>query len=290
MEAWFEKNVLEPDFPFRLFINEGYTSVPHHWHDEIEIIYMVEGGVRVGVNNNIYNLLEGDIFIIGSGDIHYFLPEYNKSSRVVIQFNLSIFDNIASGIEERQRLRPLFHRSKRLSSFWGKEVKDDVEKQIKELIREYNEKKEGYKLALKARLYDLVVLLLRKVPIETLTFEEDSKQRDVLRRLENVFEFVENNYISDITLEDAAKEAGFSVYHFSRFFKQNAGMTFGQYLNNFRITKAEWFLINDDDNITEIAFKSGFNSVKTFNRVFKEIKKCSPTEYRKKQNMRINEQ
>lgn len=288
MEAWFEKNVLEPNFPFRLFINEGYLSVPHHWHDEIEIIYMIEGGVKVGVNNNMYNLQEGNILIISSGDIHYFLPEYNKSNRVVIQFNLSIFDNLTSGMEERQKIRPFFHRSKRLSSFWEAAVKYDMEKQIKELIREYSERKEGYKLALKARLYDLVVLLLRKVPMETLTLEEESKQRDILNRLENVFRFVENNYSSDISLEDAAREAGFSIYHFARFFKQNTGITFGQYLSNFRITKAEWMLMNNDYSITETAFKCGFNSVKTFNRVFKELKNYSPSEYRKKQNMRIS--
>lgn len=288
MEAWLEKNILDPDFPFRLFLNEGSYPASHHWHDEIEIIYMIKGGVKVGVNNKTYNLKEGDILLISSGDIHYFLPEYNHSNRVVIQFNLSIFDNFFSVINERKEIRPLFDRSKRLSSDWHIKVKQEMEKQINGIIEEYNCKSPGYKLALKARLYDLIVLLIRKVPIENLTSEEENKHREVLNRLENVFQYVENNYGLEISLTDAAKQAGFSVYHFTRFFKQNTGITFIKYLNTFRITKAEWLLLNNDLSITEIAYRCGFNSVKTFNRVFKELKSLSPTEYIKKQKMRIN--
>lgn len=281
MEAWFEKNVLEPEFPFRLFMNEGKFSTPHHWHDEIEIIYMLEGSVKCGVNSTLYNIEKGDILIISSGDIHYFLPEYSNSNRLVVQFNLSIFDNLTSGTSEKKEIKPLFHRSKRLSRMWDIKVKTAMVEQIKELIKEYNMQKEGYKLALKARLYDLVVLLIREVPMETITKEEETKQQEILNRLENVFQYVENNYSSEISLEKAANEAGFSIYHFARFFKQNTGITFSQYLSNYRITQAEWMLMNNNDSITEISYKCGFNSVKTFNRVFKDIKKCSPTQYKK---------
>jgi AraC-like DNA-binding protein len=288
MEAWMEKNILEPEFPFRLFINEGTLPVPHHWHDEIEIIYMIDGGVKVGINDKTFYLNEKDILIIGSGDIHCFLPEYRKSNRLVIQFSLAIFDNTVSPINERKEIRPIFDRTKRQSSEWSFEVKLQVEKQIQELFREYERKEEGYKLALKARLYDLVVLLIRKVPIEARSIEEENKKKEVLGRLENVFQYVENNFAEDISLEDGAREAGFSIYHFTRFFKQNTGITFGQYLSHFRITRAEWLLMSSGDNITEIALKCGFNSIKTFNKVFRDLKSCSPSQYRKKQNMRIS--
>lgn len=131
MEAWFEKNVLEPDFPFRLFINEGSCPVAHHWHNEIEIIYMIEGSVKVGVNDKMYNLMKGDILLINSGDIHCFMPEYNQSNRIVIQFNLSIFDNIDSAISDKKEIRLLFDRSKRLSRYWDSDVKAEMEEQIR---------------------------------------------------------------------------------------------------------------------------------------------------------------
>jgi AraC-like DNA-binding protein len=287
MEAWLEKSLLEPNFPFRLFIDDGIRPVSHHWHDEIEIIYMTNGSVKVGVNDKTYDIQAGDILLISSGDIHCFLPDYSAGRRIVIQFNLAIFDSAVSIVSERKEIRPLFDCSKRLSTEWKAEVKKEMESQIRGIVEEYNRKDEGYKLALKARLYDLVVLILRKVPMERLSSEEENRHREALGRLENVFRFVEENYLTDITLEEAAKVAGFSVFHFSRFFKNNTGITFGQYLSSFRITKAEWLLMNNEDSITEIAYKCGFNSIKTFNRVFKQLKGYSPTEY-KKQNMRIS--
>ncbi len=286
MEAWLEKNLLEPNFPFRLFFDEGKYPVSHHWHDEIEIIYMIQGRVKVGVNNKTYDLEAGDILLISSGDIHYFLLECTTANRIVIQFNLAIFDNFASIMSERKEIRPIFDCSKRLSTEWSQDVKIEMENQIMGIAKEYNQKEEGYKLALKARLYDLVVLLLRKVPMESLSLEEESRHRETLSRLETIFGFVEDNYLADITLEQMAKVAGFSVYHFARFFKGNTGITFGQYLSNFRITKAEWLLMENEHSITEISYRCGFNSIKTFNRVFKQLKGYSPSEY-KKQNMRI---
>jgi AraC-like DNA-binding protein len=100
---------------------------------------------------------------------------------------------------------------------------------------------------------------------------------------------VEEHYKEDITLECISKYAGFSSYHFTRFFKESTGISFGQYLRNFRITKAEWHLINSGETIAQAAYKSGFNSIKTFNRVFKDVTGRSPTDFRKDANTAINE-
>jgi AraC-like DNA-binding protein len=285
MVAWMQKNVLEKNFPFKLFFDNGVCGCNPHWHDEVEIIYIVEGTVKAGVNNCIYILNSGDVLLIGGGDIHYFLP-VNGSNRVVIQFNMSIFQNLTSADEEKRAIRPVFDNTNRISSRWPPDAKYDIKRQVKGLIGEYTKMQDGYKLALKARLYDLVVVLLRKVPIDKNFNGQETRQKENLRRLENTFTYVEENYQSEIKLEDAAFAAGFSLYHFARFFKQNTGMTFVQYLNNFKVTKAEWLLMNEQAAITDIAFKAGFNSVKTFNRIFKQIKGHTPTEY-KKQNMRI---
>ncbi len=61
-------------------------------------------------------------------------------------------------------------------------------------------------------------------------------------------------------------------------------MTFGRFLSSFRVKVAEKYLLEEDLTVTDIAFKCGFNSIKTFNRVFKIIKGCTPTEIRKRNN------
>ncbi|MGH4122280.1 MAG: AraC family transcriptional regulator [Clostridium sp.] len=279
MQVSLEKTVLEQDFPFRLFFNDGNTSTHHHFHEDIEIIYLVEGNLKVMVNKDTYNLVFGDILIIGSGEIHCFFKEKEASSRAVIQFRMSIYDNFLSGTKDNRTIKPMFIHSKLLSH--GSEVHALMEKQIQEIIEEYGNNKEGYKLILKARLYDLAVILLRYMPKTVYSPEDESRQMERLKKLDMVFAHVEKNYQNHIGLDEISKVAGFSKFHFTRFFKENTGMTFLEYLNNFKITKSEWYLMYDSNSIIEVAYKSGFNSVKTFNRVFKNLKGSAPMEYRK---------
>ena len=75
--------------------------------------------------------------------------------------------------------------------------------------------------------------------------------------------------------------AGYSKYHFSRLFSEYTKETFCDYLNLRRIKAAEELLLNDSLSVTEIAMQSGFSSIATFNRLFRSLKGCSPSEYRK---------
>lgn len=279
MQGSFEKTVLEADFPFRLFFNDGYGSVPHHWHEDIEIIYLVKGNIKVGISNDTYNLSVGDILIIGSGEVHCFFEEIECSSRAVIQFRMSIYDTFLTGSKDNRIIRPMFNHSMHLTS--GTEIHALLQSQIKDIINEHNEKKEGYKLFLKARLYDLAGILIRNIPKGEYSPEAESSQKERLQKLDKVFQYVEMNFQNRIDLQEISRVAGFSKYHFTRFFKENTGVTFVDYLNNFRIAKAEWFLMYDEGSILDVAYKSGFNSVKTFNRVFKYLKGCTPMAYRK---------
>ncbi len=279
MRGSLEKTVLEPDFPFRLFLNDGYASTPHHWHEDIEIIYLVEGNVKVGIGNDLYHLKVRDILLIGPGEVHFFLKEMKASNRAVIQFRMSIYDTFLSGSKDSRTIRPMFTHSKYLTP--GTEMHSLMEKQIQQLINENTAAKEGYKLIMKARLYDLAGILIRYMPKCEYSAEAESNQMERLQKLDKVFQHVAQNYQLNINLQEISKVAGFSIYYFTRFFKENTGVTFIYYLNNFRITKAEWHLMEERDSITEVAYKSGFNSVKTFNRVFKQLKGCAPMEYRK---------
>jgi len=261
---------------------------PHHWHEEVEMIYVMEGSLKIGVNNETYSLEPRDIFLIGSGDVHYFPTQLKqKNKAAIIQFRVSLLDNFSIFTGDRRFARLLLSNSKRLGSDWGILIHEELEKQILFLADEYKGKKAGYRLAIMARLYDIVVTLIRQIPMELISDDDRKKHLNRLERLEKVFQHLENNYDKDISIKNVASVANFSMYHFMRFFRETTGMTFGQYMSNFRIGKAEWHLVHTEDPITEIAFKSGFNSIKTFNRVFKKLRGCSPSDY-KKQYLRSN--
>ena len=97
------------------------------------------------------------------------------------------------------------------------------------------------------------------------------------------------NYISchcteDLSLEEVASLVGFSKYHFARLFKQFANISFYKYVNKKRIATAETLLINPQLSITEVALRSGFSSPSAFIRMFKIVKSCTPTEFRRMYN------
>lgn len=277
MEAWHQKNLTDEQFPFNLFITD-ILEFPPHWHEEIEIIYVLEEELVIGLNSEIFHLKPRDIFLINSGEVHFFDTPPKKSQRIILQFELSLFQSLANTLRERKPVSPLIAFDSPQSK-----VHHDLEQQLLAIAHEYSLELPGYQLAILARLYDLAVILLRQVPTEPYSSLERNKHLKRLERLEQVFNYVERNHTRAITLAEVAKAANFSVYHFTRFFKETTGMTFTQYLNNYRINQAIKFLTETTDPITEIAFKSGFESIKTFNRVFKQLKGCSPSAFKKQQ-------
>ena len=94
--------------------------------------------------------------------------------------------------------------------------------------------------------------------------------------------FVSANFRKPFSLEDMARELGVSKYVVSRIFSKTFHCNFNQYLNDARIGYAIGRLENTNDTITDIYLDSGFKSQRTFNRVFKERYKSSPSEYRQR--------
>ncbi|MEZ0536541.1 helix-turn-helix domain-containing protein [Caldicellulosiruptoraceae bacterium PP1] len=280
MQALHELNILEKDFPFRLFFTES-IEFPPHWHEAIEVVYVIEGNIDVGVNNELFKLDSKDILIIGMGDVHYYKSNKYWNKIVVIQFDLDFYNTISNYISDRKYSKLLLSKTRKFDYKEHYNVHKELENQIISLIEEYNKKLDGYKMAIKARLLDILVLLLRNIDNYICSVEKIKKHFAKLERLEKIFDYIENNYHKDISLDEIAQVANYSTFHFTRFFKQVTGMTFSQYLSIYRIKRAEWLLINKNLSIAEIAMNTGFNSIKTFNRVFKNIKGCSPTEYKK---------
>ena len=270
-----EINPVNSDFHIRGFKVRS-LDWPPHWHDEIEIVYVLSGKLEMYLGKKRYILNEKDIMLINSGDIHHYTKCENEM--IIVQFGLSMLDTMFIPIFANRRFLDPHIRYENQNT---KKYSDIIVKHIMEIVDEYDKKLPGYETILKARIYDLQVHLVRNLPTEDFTDQEIKTKCNRQQRLEKVIQFVEDNYTENITINEAAGIANYSVYHFARFFKETTGMTFEQYLRMYRLRKAEEFLFVTDDLITEIAYKVGFNSVKTFNRNFKEKYGCTPSIYRK---------
>ena len=278
MAIYLEMPELDKDFPFRILVNDGDILTTPHWHREVELIYVTKGTISLGIDDVPYKLSEGEIAFIGGGLIHYVLASPG-SERFVYQFDLSYF---TAGNKENLDLQKLFAEVLPISPQWQREDEATVRRLLEAMNLESEKQETGYQFALRAELFQLITLLLRNVPKQAKQSKKIKKlaTQDVLEKLDVIFSYVEAHYQEELTLQNIAEVSGYSSFYFTKFFKKNTGKTFLTFLNEYRIDKAKWLLINSDLPVSEIITQTGFESDKTFCRLFKSSMAMAPLEYR----------
>lgn len=116
-----------------------------------------------------------------------------------------------------------------------------------------------------------------------MTITNKEIRADYKNRMNQVFEFIDENLESDLSLNAVSEIAFFSPFHFHRIFKLVIGETLNEYVTRRRIEKSASDLLHKNITATEIAHKYGFSDISSYSRAFKKYFRVSPTEF-KKQN------
>ena len=136
-------------------------------------------------------------------------------------------------------------------------------------------KPEGYDLYIKGKLFEFFYILSNRCRIE-----KNPRTTKSLDKLKIILKFVENSYMHKITIAEVADRVEFSESHFMRYFKENMGMSFVDYLRDYRLTMAARLLLVSEDTVLNIAEEVGFENLSYFNRAFKKKYGVTPREYR----------
>lgn len=230
-----------------------------HWHLECELIYVQTGEVTVSHNNTAYHLQKEDCIFINSGEIHY-IKGSEDSITDILMFDTALLGNISP--KHFQLLYPrLRHHYPVMEYFHA--IRDELKK-----------KKEFYDVKVSCLMTDFIIDIFRHEP---LCEQKQLKDSSSIENYKNLLSEIEEK-CSYITFEDACDFIGLSKPYFSRFFKNLSGMTFSQYLNIIRLEKAIQLLNHNTENlsITQIASSCGFDTIRHFNRVFKDFTGLSP--------------
>ncbi|AWZ44911.1 AraC family transcriptional regulator [Latilactobacillus sakei] len=281
MAIYLEMLHLSPEFPFRLLVNEGDILTTPHWHREIELIYVIKGTINLGINDQPYIVSAGEIVLIDGGELHYVLASPG-SERIIYQFDLAFFKTTMAQVD----LPVLFSELPTLSRDWGAAV-TDIRRLLDQIYQEETNQLPAMTFEVRADIYKILTRFIREVPrtkVKTAASQQ-VKSDEILARLDIVFRMVEKRYTGHLSLEEVAAEIGYSQFYFTRFFKRNTGKTFITFLNDYRIDKAKWLLINSTLSVTEIISQVGFESDKTFYRLFKQSMAISPLAYRKQMRL-----
>ena len=274
----FEKVGFDDDSPIIIHLNNIQKDFPMHWHSAMEVIMPLENTFAVSMNNMAYSIPVGEILFIPPGELHEaYAP--STGSRIVMQFDAALLSNVKSLIG----ILPVLLQSRIISKDNAPDLYQAEHDLLLKIYEEYNSNNPLREAAIYSLIIQMFVLIGRNhMDSDTLfPMVRVGKQKEYIEKFNMVFDYIDQNYTEDLTLETVSGVAGFSKFHFSRLFKQFTDMSFYDYLNQRRVRAAELLLLNPDIPITEIAMQSGFSSISTFNRVFKSFKKCTPTEFKK---------
>jgi AraC-like DNA-binding protein len=259
-----------------LYDNHEYEDYPPHWHTPIEIIMPTQSTYHVDCSNISFHLNEGDILLIAPGVLHnLYAPPIGK--RLIFQVGFSLLDTIG----ELESIILLISPAILITP----ENAPDIHQQLFDLMLNIRDEyfstailKEAY---IYSKLIEILVLIGRRHTEKNTIFNiKNIKRKEYIEKILFICDYINNHCTENITLDDMAKLAGFSKYHFSRLFTEFMNVSFYKYLNQRRIMYAEKLLINPNLSITEIAHTSGFSNLSTFIRMFKICKNCTPTNFR----------
>lgn len=271
MKAFHEVRSYGSDFMVwcQTYENISFLS---HWHKEIELIYVSAGSCRINVGDQSFLAKGGDLVICDSGSIHY-SDSYEEKNTL----HFLIFDpGIISTVYEFSRFT-CPHVTRTQLEEYGLAVM--LEELFKTVERELTERESYYQDIVKARLREFWYLLKRRLPRESSQTASYHKRTAQLYDFQKLLSYMEEHYNENITLEYAAEQMNFSPSHFSKIFKRLTGINFVNYVNMLRVEKAMELLQSTPKKMTEIGLSCGFNNVRTFNRVFKEVTGYTPSQF-----------
>jgi AraC-like DNA-binding protein/quercetin dioxygenase-like cupin family protein len=242
-----------------------------HWHNASELIYILQGGFAVTVNQQTVQLTQGGMIYINRDDIHSLEATETNSRLLTVQFSSNLFDEINHGLLINYGVpNGLSCSSQDL------QIKHHFIELVKHSLT-HSDIVSFYKMSLIYKLLSDLELAGKEI--------NDASQLSIRNKDEQLIkqsiEYINYHYSEDINLSQLAEQAGVSYHYFSKLFKKVSGYNFKEYLTFARINKAKFLLINTQTPITDISHSCGFTEHKHLISAFKKYCLMTPTEFRK---------
>lgn len=237
--------------------------VPPHLHNAIELVYVTKGEVELGIGYELYHMEKGDFAIVFPDLIHHY-QVFSKGENEVYQFHasLELSGPFMALLQKKCPENPVI-----ASADLHREVKNALSCLIKD-----------QKVSEVVGQAYLQIILYRCR--ETFRFiEKDSVGSNDL--IYAAMTYLLSHFQEELTLGKVASALGTNKFALSKFFSGIFHTNFNQYLNEIRLNYATSLLENTDRRITDIYLEAGFESQRTFNRVFRQKYGRTPSEYRK---------
>lgn len=263
----------------RVHISYQKTKVNYlcrvHLHDEIELLRVVTGKLKCVVGDDEYFAAAGEVIFVNSRVPHLVTVAEGKTEQILVQYRID--DYIDNSHSKIGTVLARFSEYTDRQCFVLQNCKELCDS-IDLMYREFVNKDTGYEEYVKSQIYSTIAYLSRYKIIEN---NNKMLTKPSIVRIMPALEYIDENYAKEISLEEISGVLNVNSSYFCRLFKAATGSSFCEYLNFVRISKSEKLFKDSEKSIMEISLDVGFASVTYFNRMFRKIKGCTPSVYRK---------
>ncbi len=263
--------------------NTSHTS--EHFHDFLEIVYIVNGTATHIVNGQKYRAHIGDLYLLDFSDKHHFVDKDDDFMIITCAFTPdAVDDSLVESHNAHDVLQfLLFHPfadNENPFYFYINILKDgdDIIKLLEDMTDEYVRKKAGYQAVLKGYLLVLLSKVFR-LAIEKGIKKTGAYQKEIV---DTAIEYLKVNYLNPLSIDEVAKKVLLSPSYFSAVFKNYTGTSITDYIQRLRITRACYLLTTTSKTVDEVMGEVGYSDSKFFYKIFKRYTSLTPGMYKKK--------
>ena len=241
-----------------------------HYHQDLEIIYVMKGKMEIKIDESVYQLQKGDFILINANKRHSCVGTQGiLAARFFIDFHI-----LAEHMGTLQLM------------FWCNTVTDkndaydQMRSMLDRILDRYYERENESVLHLHALYFELLHLLTSNfmVKADDVRLNVESSQDRI--RVHQIQNYIQANYQTQIRLNDLAQRLYLSNVYLSKYIKEKSDKTFSEIVKNVRMKKARTLLKNTSMTVESIADSVGYQNVEHFNRLFKKKYDVTPVQYR----------
>lgn len=281
------KSLLQTDYPLSVLDIDFTVPDPFvihwHWHEDIELLYILKGQAYVTCEEEQLLTKEGDIIFINQSIRHFITPTNPEGCvfRSIIVHPSFIF-GFGQLEMEKKYITPITHDAslKHLHLKPDDCCYESFHTHMVEIITQNDKKPIGFELVSKAAILHIWKELFTLVMKDTSTTTKKIAAQDE-QRVKQAILYIQEHYMESITLDDIAESILVSKSECCRCFKRTLNVTPFEYLMKYRIIASTKKMHKKTlESISEIAGSVGFNNTSYYNKIFKKYMNCTPTEYR----------
>lgn len=265
-----------PVIQYICLFNHDNSLLAPHWHEEAELSLITEGTCSYHLNLEDCRTSEGDLIFIPPMMLHsIFLTDMKPMQSETYVFHMNFLGGNSADLCTMKYLKPLINQEYKLPSIIKKShpAYDSLYGIFRQISSLYNQRPEGYELALKSSFLQVVYLLF---PYRHQSNTTPGLHVEASDKLKSVLNYIETHYDTPLTVRELADLCFFSEYHFMRFFKKHTGMTCVEYINNLRLEKAVIMFEQGNTSILDVSLSTGFGNLSYFHRAFKKKYNITP--------------